>query len=51
MSAPWLSLSYFFAAWMSAFDGMQPTFRQTPPLSFSTTSAFFLSWPSRMAAT
>ena len=52
MSAPWRILSKIFEALMSAFEGMQPTLRQMPPgLSFSTTSAFFLSCPSRIPAT
>ena len=36
----------------SALDGMQPTFRQTPPqYFFSTTATFLPSWAARMAAT
>jgi hypothetical protein len=36
----------------SALDGMQPTFRQTPPQYFSSTTATRLpSWAARMAAT
>src|SRR5580765_1373450 len=52
MSAPCFILSYSFEALISAFDGMQPTFRQIPPgWSRSTTSDFTPSWPSRMPAT
>ncbi len=37
-------LSNIFAAWMTAFDGMQPTLRHTPPMySRSITSVFTLS--------
>ncbi len=37
---------------MSAFEGMQPTLRQTPPqYFFSTTATFFPSWEARIAAT
>ena len=37
---------------MSAFDGMHPQFRQTPPSdSFSTSAVFLPSCASRMAAT
>ena len=37
---------------MSALEGMQPQFRQTPPSdSFSTSAVFLPSWASRMAAT
>ena len=40
------------AACSNAFDGMQPTFRQTPPSSpRSTRITFFPSCPARMAAT
>ncbi len=36
----------------SAFDGMQPTLRQTPPQYFSSTTPTVLpSWAARMAAT
>ena len=36
----------------SAFDGMHPTLRQTPPQYFSSTTATDLpSWAARMAAT
>jgi hypothetical protein len=39
------------AAWISALLGMQPQLRHTPPIdSRSTTSVFWPSWPSRMAA-
>ena len=52
MSAPCRTLSYSFEALISAFDGMQPTFRQMPPtLSRSTTRAFLPSCPRRMPAT
>ncbi len=41
-----------FAAAMSAFEGMQPQLRQTPPsASLSTSAVFFPSWARRMAAT
>jgi hypothetical protein len=41
--------SNVLAAWITAFDGMQPTLRHTPPqYSFSTTTAFTFSWPRRM---
>ena len=40
------------AWWISALEGMQPMFRQTPPgLSRSTTAAFKPSWAARIAAT
>ena len=40
------------AAWISAFDGMQPTLRQVPPRrSPSTSTVGMPSWPARIAAT
>ena len=51
MSSEWLSLSNILAAWMTAFEGMQPTFRQTPPVApFSMTMVFTPSCPRRMPA-
>ena len=32
MSSAWPIFSYIFAAWMTAFDGMHPTLRHTPPM-------------------
>ena len=50
-AAPRMSSTRFAAA-MSAFDGMQPQLRQTPPSdSFSTSATFLPSCASRMAAT
>jgi hypothetical protein len=46
------AFSYSLDALMSAFEGMQPTFRHTPPgAAFSTTRTFLRSWPRRMPAT
>jgi hypothetical protein len=40
------------AAWISAFEGMQPMLRQVPPRrSPSTSTVAMPSWPARMAAT
>ncbi|MOA51135.1 hypothetical protein D3C78_1742440 [compost metagenome] len=45
-------LSTVLAAVMRAFEGIQPTLRQTPPREFFSTKRVFLpSWASRMAAT
>ena len=52
-SAKWLAAaSYISEACSSAFDGMQPTFRQVPPsvAPFSTHATLRPSWPARMAA-
>ncbi len=50
-AAPRMSSTRFAAA-MSAFDGMHPQFRQTPPSdSFSTSAVRLPSCASRMAAT
>ena len=40
------------AAWIRAFDGMQPTFRQVPPGFFASTITVSIpSWPARIAQT
>lgn len=40
------------ATWISAFDGMQPMFRQVPPRAWPSTSTVGMpSCPARMAAT
>ena len=50
-SPAWLILSNSLAAWITDFDGMQPTLRQTPPMySRSTTQVLTLSCPRRMPA-
>jgi hypothetical protein len=51
MSSTWPSFSNVLAAWITAFDGMQPTLRQTPPMySRSMMQVLTFSWPSRIAA-
>ena len=48
----WVMMCAISALRSSAFDGMQPTLRQTPPQYFSSTTAAVLpSWAARMAAT
>jgi hypothetical protein len=54
ISAKWSRASRKLSeACSSAFDGMQPTFRQVPPKveRFSTTAVFRPSWAARMAHT
>ncbi len=52
VAAPWRAFSTKLAAAMSAFDGMQPQLRHTPPrLSFSMTSVLSLSCAQRIPAT
>ncbi len=51
-SFSWASVCASSAFLSNAFDGMQPTLRQTPPQYFSSTTATFLpSCEARMAAT
>ena len=51
-SLRWLRVCASSAFFSSALEGMHPTFRQTPPQYFSSTTATFLpSWAARMAAT
>ena len=52
LSFSWVRMCDSSALRSSAFDGMQPTLRQTPPqYFFSTTPTFRPSWEARMAAT
>ena len=52
VSFSWVMMCAISALRSSAFDGMQPTLRQTPPQYFSSTTATDLpSWAARMAAT
>ena len=52
-SRPCPASSNISEAWRSAFEGMQPMFRQVPPsvLRFSTTATFMPSWAARIAQT
>ena len=52
LSFSWVRMCASSALRSSAFDGMHPTLRQTPPQYFSSMTATFLpSWAARIAAT
>ena len=52
-ASSWPAISNSSESWSSAFDGMQPTFRQVPPSvpRLSTQATDRPSWAARIAAT